>query len=507
MRRAACGVIVGGGLWLAGCSSSEGGGVMTSGAGTTIATASSSAAVTAAPSAAAAPEACGLKSKALDFVAWSPDGAFLWTGGPTEVEGSGSGGAPVRDGTIDGWDLATGQRVFTFHLGAAKQRRRIHLAFTPDGKAALATGSVHGVLWPVARWDRLTGATAFASAWLNHPDGIDASHDGGLAIFDGGGSNAVLVELPSMKVLHETSNDTAASGRMRFSKDDVSIVNQHDGAGSLDDPRTLKTKKRWSGESALSPDRTALAIAGKEPWSIVDAGSGKKLCVLEAPPKLGDGQSVLLSFSRDGRVLAVGTERTLTFWRADNGKKIGAASFDLTKNADRPWTWTRDSTLLVAGATAYDAATGKPANEADLPAGMLVPLAGHLVAVLEGEILVEIDAATGERTGRSWKVDGRHDEGEPGDSFEADFAPGPREAHFSYPRKDTGTVRIVRWADGASVDVGVVWVGGAQKGFVVSPEGSFDGPAEAAACAAKVVGKVTKPAPGLLRDFTAAARP
>ncbi len=112
-----------------------------------------------------------------------------------------------------------------------------------------------------------------------------------------------------------------------------------------------------------------------------------------------------------------------------------------------------------------------------------------------------VDAATAKTTGLTFAV--------PGIERPDDLVWGVTDrtvmssdqSFVAYPRFDLGLVRIVRLSDGTHVDLGVAWIGKAQRGFAVSSDGAFEGPEEAAACAAKASGVAVKPSSGVLRSF------
>ncbi len=442
------------------------------------ATAVTSSAATAGPA-----RECTLRLKPLGFVKFSPDGRILLTGG--EVTGDHkppNDDKPTEDGSFDGWDLVKGERSFTLHVGSYSAGAGVFVEFVPGGKAAVASARPHGPSWPIAYWDLASGSTRFAGATIYYPEGIVVSHDGKLAVADGGGSNAVVLELPSLKVLHHTANDTAASGSMEFSADDASIVDFADGGVFLMAPRSLKTKKTWVvAGAALSPDGTALAIVGPDFSGIVDASSGRKLRAFESPPAAGDRSSWRgrLGYSLDGKRVEFADSRdsTRTEWDASTGEKIVVA----TDAPDRV-SWTRDSTGVIAGP----------------PSGRLLAGAGGTIIAVGNQRATELDGSNAEPSGRAWELPGGCQE-----EVCEGAAMSPDLRFLAYAREDVGTIRIVRLADGATLDLGVAWVGKDQRGFAIGEDGSFSGPDEAAPCAAKASGKPTKPSQAIIRVFFA----
>jgi WD40 repeat protein len=389
--------------------------------------------------------------------------------------------------------LRASWRAFTFHLGTSKSddRGATYVAFAPDGKSAVATDSSHlSGDTPIARWDLSTGATTFAAKTILYPEGVDISHDGKLAVVDGGGSNAVVVELPSLKVIHATMNETAASGSMLFSKDDAALVNDWQGLVTIDDPRSLKHKKEFAATiGAVSPDRTKVALAGKAFWGVVDASRGKKVVAFEGSPKTKDHAGLWLSYSPDGARVAVhhNLDQMLFVWSAETGKLVGK-----TASSGGVLSWTRDGSFVIVDGAPIDLATMKASPK--LPEGWMTALTGREVLVGGEGRATEIDVSTSKPTGRSWELADK--------SEQSAVAFNPDRSLMAFGRK-VGTLRVVRLSDGKTLDLGVVRADKAQKGFAVSSDGRFEGAPDTAGCAARAAGRAVEPAPGLVRAFFA----
>lgn len=457
------------------------------------ASSASSSAVTAAPpvsasAPASAPTAtCSVRTKPLRFALWSPTGARLLTGGPTEVAGSDEG-KPVLDGSIDSWNLGGGELAFTLHLGTALDPGRTEpfafVGFAPGEKSAVASGTSHlGPSLPVARWNLETGATDFAPATIHYPEGIDVSHDGKLAIVDGGGSNAVVLELPTLKVVQSVLNDTAASGSMIFSKDDEAIVNDWQMGLSLDDPRSLKAKKQWpQAFGATSPDRARVALYAKGFWGVVDATTGAPIKTFARPSEEASGGSIV--FKPDGKRVALELSGTVSVWDVEMGRKSAEA-----KTAG-PCRYTRDGAVLLCKDAAFESEMMRALPP--LPPGRVELAYGHVVLIVDQSkaSLFDLQAM---RELRTYELAGVTDE--------TPLAMSPAGRFLAYARKDTGTVRVVGLSDQETVDLGIAWIDGKQRGFVVSSQGAFEGPEPAACLATTMLGRTPSRADGILKRF------
>jgi hypothetical protein len=323
--------------------------------------------------------------------------------------------------------------------------------FAPDGKWAVST---HGHV--IAMWSFVDGTTKFSRERIAGPP--RASHDGTLVAFNGTDASALVLEMPAMSVLFADKTD--ASRSMQFSDKDASLVNFGRDHVFLHEPRTMKIKAAWRAAAAvLSPDGKTLAIFGEDFSGLVDAATGKKLRAFEAPPpEITKGVSI--AYAHDGSHVALDRfgNFPILVWNTATGKKVPSPADDA-----RALLWTSNG-RYVNPATATSAA----------------PL-----IVEEGGQVLQIDPVT-RNIARSYQLDGR--------CAVCPFDLSPDLVLLAYPRGDTGTVRIIRLADGASIELGTAIVGGVQRGFVRGADGAFEGPASCAANSAKK-------SPGLLRSF------
>lgn len=399
-----------------------------------------------------AQRAAPCRLKRLELVRFSRDGRFLLTAGRTEPKPR----RPGEDGSIDAWDLEKGERVFTFHLGTPWQGP-VGIGFAPDGRWAVAAND-----HVVAMWSFADGTTKFSRERIADLGPLRVSHDGTLVAFYGGDASALVLEMPAMTVSYAGKTGAEAGRSMQFSDKDASLVNFARDRVLLHEPRTMKIKAAWRGVAVLSPDDKTLAIFGEDFSGLVDAATGKKLRAFEAPPP-EIAKSVSIAYAHDGSHVALDRfgKFPILVWNTATGKKVPSPADDA-----RALLWTSNG-RYVNPATAASAA----------------PL-----IVEEGGRVVQIDPVT-RKIARSYQLDGRCDR-----EAMCPFDLSPDLVLLAYPRSDTGTVRIIRLADGASIELGTAIVGGVQRGFARGADGAFDGPASCATNPAKK-------SPGLLRNF------
>lgn len=427
--------------------------------------------------------------KKLRSVRWGPKGRWLLTAGRTPVKPR-DDGKPIEDGSIDAWDLSEGTHRHVFHLGDEFFGRWFYAGFTPNGRGVVASGSAHSTPWPVAYWDLEAGTTQFTGAHINYPEGIEVSHDGKRAVVDGGGGNAVLLALPSLKVLAANMNDTSVSGWMKFSHDDDVLVSNYDRFVALQSARDLKDIKTFNGSSALSPDRKTLALASPTTWGLVDVATGRVLRRFDKAPKDPEGVGAVLAFAPDGRHVAAFSyaDGAVHVWRTVDGKRAGRVA-----DASAGMLWTSDARILIVGRQPFEVATKKKLPK--LPKGEYRAGVGSHVLVWGERTGRVVNVDTGEPTGVSWTPANLDDDDEPHEPMlSADKA-------FLAFGTGAGTLAMIRLSDGRRLDLGVARRGAEAHPFVIAEDGAFEGPKEARSCAAVVASP--KVARGVLSAFMA----
>lgn len=464
---------------------------------TTTSTASSapkpSAAISTSASA-AAPAACELKKKPLYWVGWSPDGKTLVTAASVALpEKAAQEGKPTEDSAIDIWDLERGVRASTHHLGLGSNGDRDPLiAFTPDGKGVVSGGLLGDLMTYPAYWDLAAGTTRFLKDPISFPEDVSIAADGARAIISGGASQLVLFDLPSLKTVGPTpySEGHAESG-VQLTQDGR-VIHEFGRSVLMVNPETLKADKSFElGAFAASADGSVLAVFSKDWCGLVDA-KGKKLQAFDEAPKLEEGEWSILgaSVSPDGKraVLSGLPKDQMVVWDTATGKKLGAVT--APANTFRP-IFSPDSKVMFAREQGFDVASLAPTLTLSPDASPIFVGPGHNLLKLEGEDAQEVDALTGSPTKRSWKLPGMKD---------AVLRIKRDGSLLAYRPLDKDTVHIVRLADGASLDLGVVSSGKEQQGFVVGG-GKYQGPPGARGCGPTPGNPATSDT--LLKDFVA----
>ncbi len=221
-----------------------------------------------------------------------------------------SGGA---DRKVRIWDAATGKERLQFPAAAIRVNA---IAFNHDG-SQLATGSLDG---PIGIWNAETG----------RPLAILRSHTLPVfqVAFNSDGTKLVSAgQDASIKLWDLTADQGVRSLRLK----------KMPGEASPDSAQVEAV--RWLGGVAFRPTAAELAAAGTaHTVATWDLATGQLKQTLRAPW----GDSIALSYSRDGKRLAVaGTDRSVRIWDPDAGRELlvlpmtdGVASLAFSPNGE-----------------------------------------------------------------------------------------------------------------------------------------------------------------------------
>jgi WD40 repeat protein len=261
-------------------------------------------------------------SRTVTTGVYSPDGKVLATGG--------------WYGGIWLWDPETGKRLRPLELESWPP---VHaLAFSPDGKelAVLVTGSGNKTI----TFDVETGKKLkqFDSSTVNTRS-IAYAADGKTLLIVSSSLGAiddepVVHEVATGKELYRIVGHGGVVNSVRFTGDGKRIVStDKDEMIRLWDAATgkvisqvdlLRLKKRLDGDcrlTAVSHDGNSLALMHNgETLLLWDPDAAKELKRLPSVPLYGVS---LLTFTPDGKSLAVANQHTIRLWDVSSGKEIG----------------------------------------------------------------------------------------------------------------------------------------------------------------------------------------
>lgn len=293
----------------------------------------------------------------ITSVAFSPDGAFVLSGGAAPGPGH------LESGSLKLWSVASGREVRVFQ---GHTRRVNSVAFSPDGRFALS-GSTDGTvrLWAVATGEEVRTLKEVKNVEYRMVDAVAFSPDG----------NFVLVgtsEEPGLRLLDGASGEELRTFNVGFGVRSIAFSPEGRlalSASSYEPPTLwevasgklvrafrmkrgrwlflLKSRGAWS-QAIFSPDGQLVAAGNSDSnIRLWDAATGEELLVFQGH----NGRVSSVAFSPDGRLLISGgsEDHTIRFWNAANGEQVDR--IDLTTSNDLVYTlaFAPDGGSFVAG--------------------------------------------------------------------------------------------------------------------------------------------------------------
>ena len=377
------------------------------------------------------------------LVAISPDGTILVTGGLHEPQT-----AKITDrdddyytagqGTIQLWEVATGQRIETFQT----QEGVSNVAFSPDGNILAVAGDRRVLLWDVTTGQRIKGFQGHRG-WV----GSVAFSPDGTTLASGGHDGRVLLwEVATGQRLNVFESHELVS-TVEFSPDGATLASAGENSTVLlwdvatgQHQKTLEGHSGWITSVAFSPDGSTLASAGRDDGTVVlwEVTTGQRENTIQG--HYGE-YFRFMSFSPDAKTLACSflwQDSSVYLLDVGTGQRMALEH----RGSVRSVVFSPDGTTLATSSGGsgvvqfWDVATGK--LEKTFGSGWVLAFSpdGNTLATwgsgsLSGEGWL-LDVATGERI--------------------KTFQGGPAKSTYSVDISPDGTILAVGGSDNPGVD-------------------------------------------------------
>jgi WD40 repeat protein len=262
---------------------------------------------------------------------------------------------------IPAWNIATGRLEQIFD--AADTQPTYRLALSADGRRLITAGVVQ---FSISLWDVPTGQLLDQDVVQTGGPvrQLALSPDGQMIAETDGPAAAIRVYSIHQKwpflygLPHDEDRLTYASDggiEMVFSADGTRLASVGwFGGVYLWDMKTGKLIHKWATSHrynslglSLSLDGRLLAAAGDETISLWDVQSGD--LVRQIAPS--ENKWVSLAFSPDGRILAAGRGGTIQLWEVGTGQRVGLVSVGQEGGGITKAAFSHDGKLLITGDT------------------------------------------------------------------------------------------------------------------------------------------------------------
>jgi hypothetical protein len=400
---------------------------------------------------------------------------------------------------VHAWNLQRAERQFVFQTHAPTfdwSQHGLLVGLSPDGRFALSAGIHHQLQASIVRWDLVEGSSTVLGPSVVYPQSIAFAPDGRRAAIAGGTDEVVLVDLPQGTLVR---SERAAENRIPgnnqrtaflFSQDGLSLLQNLVGGEMLRrDARTLEIRERFAGLPVASADGSRLLTITDGRPSLRDGNTSQILRTFELGEEaVGDTNTAAVGISPSGSLVVVQVSRHMFVFDTATGKRV--ARFEGYGSLAE---WSEDGAAVILGGKVWDTRRWTSVLLYDE-----VRWRGHFVDYLDDTQLIELDALTLRPTGVKYDLRGHPPYLKTGEHY----AFTEDRAFVAYADNDEPTIRVLRMADRAVLDIGIAQIHGVSHGFVSTPQGGFDGPEAAAGCAPKrALGR--RMVPGLMQRFFA----
>ncbi len=384
------------------------------------------------------------------------------------------------DHALEVWDLVAGKRERQLDVWYSSNKAAPTLLWSPNGKLLLAHGT-GTFASPVKVFDTTTWTEQIAATLIFGAD-LAMSADGTRGAAIGVAYQLATFELPSGKLLKEGPySEGHAMGGISLSRDGRVVVsafaNNIDIARAADHVRLARFQEAVvadGGRPPVSAQGDLIAVFSAKYSGVVDARTGARLRAF-TPVRSGLGIAGQVAWSPDGARVALAQDNEpadLQVFDVATGKRLAT----IARADERFPAYGPDGAYLATAAgrdtksvIVRDGRSGAKVAEiagAEWVLGWIGPR--ELLVIGETIASYEVPSMRRLRTLVARRL-------------ESSAASISKDGRLLALDVD-GLVRLVRIADGASVDIGAVVIDGSRQPFVFRADGAYEGPDDAMPC-------------------------